>query len=149
MKSFQKYLKRYDLIDKDHIAFMFNGWQFPALSIHPIDTKICMISECSSARNSNDSLVEHSFPATPGLSIKSLKQIKTAKNSFAGCSSYLSIFGKAKNDGFQVLTCRPGSKTDHIKFSVSSLFMQTASIDSNRNILGDFKIKSIKHRIIC
>ncbi len=33
---------RYDLIDKDHIAFMFNGGQFPALSIHPIDTKICI-----------------------------------------------------------------------------------------------------------
>ena len=36
---------RHDLlvIDKDHLAFMFNGGQFPALSIHPIDTKVCMM----------------------------------------------------------------------------------------------------------
>ncbi len=36
---------RYDLIDTDHIAFMFYGGQFPAPSIHQIDhvdTKICM-----------------------------------------------------------------------------------------------------------
>ncbi len=29
---------RYDLIDSDHIAFMFNVGTFPDLSIHPIDT---------------------------------------------------------------------------------------------------------------
>ena len=33
---------RYDLIDSDHIAFMFNGGTFPDLSVHPIDTNICM-----------------------------------------------------------------------------------------------------------
>ncbi len=29
---------RYDLIDSDHIAFMFNVGTFPDLSIHPIET---------------------------------------------------------------------------------------------------------------
>ena len=33
---------RYVLIDLDRIAFMFNGAPFPALSIHPIVTNICM-----------------------------------------------------------------------------------------------------------
>ncbi len=33
---------RYDLIDSDHIAFMFNIGTFSALSIHPIDSNICM-----------------------------------------------------------------------------------------------------------
>ena len=33
---------RYVLIDLDHLAFVFNGGTFPALSIHPIDTNICM-----------------------------------------------------------------------------------------------------------
>ncbi len=28
---------RYDLIDSDHIAFMFNVGTFPDMSIHPID----------------------------------------------------------------------------------------------------------------
>ncbi len=32
---------RYDLIDSDHIAFMFDVGTFPDLSIHPIDTNIC------------------------------------------------------------------------------------------------------------
>ncbi len=31
---------RYDLIDSDHIAFMFNVGTSPDLSIHPIDTNI-------------------------------------------------------------------------------------------------------------
>ncbi len=33
---------RYDLIDSDHIAFMFNVGTIPDLSIHLIDTNICM-----------------------------------------------------------------------------------------------------------
>ncbi len=33
---------RYDLIDSDHIAFMFNVGTFPDLSMHQIDTNICM-----------------------------------------------------------------------------------------------------------
>ncbi len=33
---------RYDLIDSDHIAFMFNVGTFPDLRIHQIDTNICM-----------------------------------------------------------------------------------------------------------
>ena len=35
-------LLRYDLIDSDHMAFMFNVGTFPDLSIPPIDTNICM-----------------------------------------------------------------------------------------------------------
>ncbi len=33
---------RYGLIDSDQIGFMFNSGTFPDLSIHPIDSNICM-----------------------------------------------------------------------------------------------------------
>ena len=46
---------------------MFNGAPFPALNINPIDMNICMRHlqhpQVHSNHKSNDSLLEHSFPA--------------------------------------------------------------------------------------